>query len=103
MNRILIIITTEPNIQNANKISNLLLDKKIAACISLKEISSTYFWKGEIETNNEIEITIKSIVKNKDLIINLIKSESSNDLPQIIFKEFESDLNYFNWVKSNIN
>jgi len=103
MNTILIIITTEKNIENAEKISKLLIEKKVAACISLKKIISNYLWEGEIQFTNEIEITIKSTPKNRELIINILKTELSYDLPQIIFKEYNSELDYFNWITNKVN
>ncbi len=103
MKKILIISTTEPKRSNAEKISKFLIEKRLAACISLKEISSTYFWKGNIETSNEIEITIKSTLKNKEALINTLKSKLSNELPQIVLKEYDSELDYFNWIKLNVN
>ena len=102
MNRILLIITTETERKNAEKISNVLLEKRVAACISLKEISSTYFWGGNIETCNEIEISIKSTIENREQIISILKANLSNEVPQIIFKEIDSDLDYFNWIKRSV-
>ena len=102
MNRILLIIATETERKNAEKISKLLLEKRVAACISLKDISSTFFWGGNIETCKEIEITIKSTIENREQIINILKAKLSNELPQIIFKEFDSELAYFNWVKKSV-
>ena len=103
MKKILVIITTEPKRSNAEKISKLLIEKKLAACISLKEISSSYFWEGNIETSNEIEITIKSTLENREVLINTLKNKLSNEVPQIVFKEYDSELDYFNWIKVNVN
>tara|TARA_Y100001978_G_C23588151_1_gene382442 strand:- start:248 stop:559 length:312 start_codon:yes stop_codon:yes gene_type:complete len=102
MNKILLVITTEIERKNAEKISKFLLEKRVAACISLKDISSTYFWGGNIETSNEIEITIKSTIDNREQIINILKAKLSNELPQIIFKEIDSELAYFNWIKGSV-
>ena len=103
MKKILVMITTEPKRSNAEKISKLLIEKKLAACISLKEISSSYFWEGNIETSNEIEITIKSTLEKREVLINTLKNKLSNEVPQIVFKEYESELDYFNWIKVNVN
>lgn len=103
MNPILIIITTESNIDYADKISKLLIKKKIAACVSLKEINSKYFWEGEVESTNEVEITIKSIPEKRELLIEILKSELSYELPQIIFNEYNSELEYFNWIRRKVN
>ena len=64
MNKLLLLITTAPNQLLAEQISKELIEKKLAACISIKEIKSIYNWQGNIEENKEIEITIKSLPEN---------------------------------------
>ena len=103
MNQILVMVASEPEIDNAQKIATLLLKKKLAACISLKEINSTYFWEGKIVRSSEIEISIKSIPKNQNRLIEILKKELTNDLPEIIFKNYNSESQYFSWVNSSIN
>ena len=103
MNQILVMVASEPEIDNAQKIATLLLKKKLAACISLKEINSTYFWEGKIVRSSEIEIVIKSIPKNQSSLIEILKKELTNDLPEIIFKYYDSESEYFSWVSSSIN
>ena len=48
MNQVLLLITTENNKKLAKKIAKLLLKKKLAACVSLKDIYSTYEWGGKL-------------------------------------------------------
>ena len=103
MSQILVMVATEPEIDNAQKVATLILEKKLAACISLKEISSTYFWEGKIVRSSEIEIVIKSIPKNQSSLIEILKKELTNDLPEIIFKYYDSESEYFSWVSSSIN
>ena len=49
MNKILLLITTESNKKIAKDIAKMLLKKKLAVCVSLKEIYSIYEWEGKIE------------------------------------------------------
>jgi len=103
MNQILVMIATEPEMDNAQKVATLLLKKKLAACISLKEINSIYVWEGKIARSSEIEIFIKSIPKNQSRLIEILKKELTNDLPEIIFKNYDSESEYFSWVNNSIN
>ena len=44
------IITTTPKAKEAEKIANLLVDKKLAACVQvIGPITSIYKWKGKKE------------------------------------------------------
>jgi len=102
MKKVLLLITTECNKKAAKKIAKLILKKKLAACVSLKETYSIYEWEGKIEEVNEIEIIIKSKPKLKNDLIVFLKKMTSYDIPQIIYKKFNSEKNYINWVYKNI-
>ena len=103
MNQVLLLITTEHNKKAAIKIAKLLLKKKLAACVSLKDTNSIYKWEGKIEDVNEVEITIKSKPELKNALIVFLKKTSSYDLPQIIYKKFNSEKKYLNWVYKSIS
>ena len=101
MTEILILITTESNKKLARKIAKLLLKKKLAACVSLKDIYSIYEWEGKIEEVNEVEITIKSKPNLKKTLILFLQKAISYDVPQIIFKRFTSEKKYINWINKS--
>ena len=99
MKQVLILITTENNKKVAKKIAKLLIKKKLAACVSLKDIYSIYEWQGKIEEVKEVEITIKSKPELKNNLISFLQKMTSYDVPQIIYKNFNTEKKYINWVK----
>ena len=103
MNQVLLLITTENNKKGAKKIAKLLLKKKLASCVSLKKIYSIYEWEGKIEEVNEIEITIKSKPELKRALMVCLQQMTSYDVPQIIYKKFNSEKNYLNWVNQSLS
>ena len=100
MNQVLLLITTEYSKKAAKKIAKLLLKKKLAACVSLKDINSIYEWEGKIEEVNEAEIIIKSKPELKNALIAFLQKKISYDVPQIIYKKFNSERNYIDWVNN---
>ena len=98
MNQILILTTTEYNKKKAKEIAKLLVQKKLAACVNLKNIYSVYEWEGKIEEIVEVEITIKSKPKLKNALIDFLKKKTSYDIPQIIYKKFNSEKKYLKWL-----
>ena len=82
---------------------NYFSKKKLASCVSLKKINSIYEWEGNLEKVNEVEITIKSKPKLKNALIVFLKKITSYDLPQIIYKKFNSEKKYLNWVYKSIS
>ena len=103
MNKILLLITTVPTQLVAEKISRELIERKIAACISIKEIKSIYIWQGRIEENKEFEITIKSLPKNLNELTHILKEKITYEVPELIYKIFDSENSYFQWIKESIN
>ncbi len=101
MKKVLVLVATENNKKAAKKIAKLLIKKKLAACVSLKDINSIYEWEGKIEEVNEVEIIIKSKAELKNALVVFLQKQISYDVPQIIYKKFNSENKYFNWVNKS--
>ena len=99
---ILFMITTESDKKNALRVAKLLIQKKLAACVSIKQIISIYEWDDDIKETKEFEITIKSKPEFKDDLIHFLHKISSYDVPQIIYKNYESEIKYFDWLNTTI-
>ena len=95
-------ITTESSRPNALRMAKLLMQKKLAACVSIKQIFSIYKWDDDIEETKEFEITIKSKPEFKDYLIELLNKISTYDVPQIIYKKYDSEMKYNDWINKTI-
>jgi periplasmic divalent cation tolerance protein len=99
---VLILVTTESSKTNALRLSKLLIENKLAACVSIKQIFSIYEWNDDIEETNEFEIIVKSKPEFKDDLIDFIYKVSTYDIPQIIYKKYHADMKYYEWLKKTI-
>ena len=99
---ILVIITTESSETNALRLARLLIQNKLAACVSREQIFSIYKWDDDIEENKEFEITIKSKTEFKDHLIDFLNKVSTYDVPQIIYKNYYSEMKYYDWINKTI-
>ena len=99
---VLVMITTESSKKNALRIAKLLIQNKLAACVSIKQIFSIYEWDDGIEETKEFEITIKSKPKFKDNLIDFLHKISTYDVPQIIYKKYHSEIKYYDWLNKTI-
>ena len=99
---ILVLITTESSKTNALRMAKLLIQNKLAACVSIKEIFSIFEWDDDIEEAKEFEITIKSKPELKDNLIEFLHKLSTYDVPQIIYKEYYSEMKYYDWINKTI-
>jgi len=95
-------IKTESSKSNALRVAKLLIQKKLAACVSIKQIFSIYRWEDDIEETKEFEITIKSKLEFKDYLIEFLNKNSTYDVPQIIYKKYNAEMKYYGWLKKTI-
>ena len=95
-------ITTESSKANALRMAKLLIQNKLAACISIKQIFSIYEWDDDIEETKEFEITIKSKPEFRDHLIEFLNEISAYDVPQIIYKKYHAEMKYYECLNKNI-
>ncbi len=94
------ILCTCPNNKIAKEIATILVEAKLAACVSIiPGIESIYMWEGKLENSHEYLLVIKS---TKDIYIKveeLIKKHHPYTCPEIIAIPIEQgSKEYLNWV-----
>lgn len=52
------------NIEEANKISNQLLKKKLIVCAKKISVDSSYLWENKIESSREVLLIMDSVEEN---------------------------------------
>ena len=95
-------ITTESSNANALRMAKLLIQNKLAACVSIKQIFSVFEWDDDIQETKEFEITIKSKPGFKNDLIDFLHKNSTYDVPQIIYKKYNSEIKYYDWLNKSI-
>ena len=95
-----IVTTTAPTREEAEKIGGLLLEKHLAACVQYEAITSQYLWNGEICCDDEIRITIKTSRHCYREIQKTIIANHSYDCPQILMQNvLRGFVPYLRWLK----
>lgn len=102
---ICIILSTVPDKKSANFISKKLLEKKLAACISvIPGLKSFYFWKSILEKTSEVQLIIKTFIKLKKIVFNEIKTMHPYSCPELLtIKIDDVDNEYYSWIKRFLN
>ncbi|PPK60387.1 divalent-cation tolerance protein CutA [Malaciobacter marinus] len=80
----ILVQTTTNSIKEAKKISKILLEKKLVACVQVSKIESFYVWKDDFCEDEEFLISIKTKKENFEKIERKIKELHSYDVPEII-------------------
>lgn len=97
-----VVLTTFANMEEAKKIVKALLEEKLAACVQLTEIKSKYWWKGKIESSEEILCLIKTKEKLFEKIEKRIKELHSYTVPEIIMLRIEDgNKEYLKWLEES--
>lgn len=73
MNLITLFLTCADETE-AKKISDELLDKKLAACVRLTDVKSDFLWKGKKEHADEVLLIIDTVQEKFDEIEAAVKA-----------------------------
>ena len=97
----IVIYSTCPDIESAERISRHIVEQRMAACVNLiPGITSIYTWDGNIQRDQEVLLVMKSTKDRFDDIQNLISDEHPYDLPELIAVPItESSPDYLEWIK----
>ena len=100
---ILLALSTFPDRETAQRISNQLVTEKFAACANiLPGIESIYRWKEEIETGNETLVFFKLSEDRQSAFQEKLRSLHPYEVPEIIFVPVSTGLpEYLRWVTDN--
>ena len=94
-----VITTTTDSKENADALTQMLLQKKLVACVQSSTIQSAYHWEGKMMRSEEILLQMKT---KKDLFKTIqkeIEDLHSYDLPEIILLPLEdANLSYLQWI-----
>src|SRR3984893_3869561 len=101
--KILLALSTFPDRETAQRISNQLVTEKFAACANiLPAIESIYRWQGKIETGNETLVFFKLSGDRQSAFQEKLRSLHPYEVPEIIFVPVQSGLpEYLRWVADN--
>lgn len=96
----LVVYVTAKNEEEATKIATHLLTKRLIACANMFKIKSLYWWKGNIESDDEVALIMKTRMGNKENIISEVKAVHSYEVPCIEFLPIEDgNPDYLEWIK----
>ena len=95
-----LISTTTDTKKNADAITQLLLEKKLVACVQSTTIQSAYHWQGKIINSEEILLQMKTKRSLFEKIQIEIEHLHTYDVPEIIMVPLAgANLHYLQWIK----
>jgi len=88
----------------ANNIAEVLIEKKLAACVSiLPGVTSHYCWNDKKETSFEVRVVIKTERSKFEQIKETIMDQHSFEVPEILMVPvIGGSEDYLNWMKAEL-
>jgi len=83
--QLIVILCTVPDEATAEKMAKGLLEERLAACVNaIPSVKSFYRWQGKIETDNEIQLLIKTRSKRFDALAAWISANHPYEVPEVV-------------------
>lgn len=84
----------------AQKAAEELVERGLAACVSILPVKSIYLWKGKLEKSGETLLIIKCADRNCKKVEAALRKLNSYELPEIIAVKVGAGLPaYLEWVE----
>lgn len=80
----IIVLTTTATKEDAEKITDLLLEKRLAACVQIFPITSRYWWEGKIESAGEFLCLVKTKEELYQQVEKAIREVHPYETPEIV-------------------
>ncbi|MEE3715357.1 divalent-cation tolerance protein CutA [Tumidithrix elongata RA019] len=102
---LVIVMTTLPDQGMATRLSQILVEEHHAACVQVfPGLISTYFWQGEICTESEFLLMIKTLLRNYDALEARLRSLHPYSEPEIIaVPVIAASQGYLRWAIHSLN
>jgi periplasmic divalent cation tolerance protein len=96
----LLVFTSLPDLPAAQKLADALVEKRLAACVSiLAPCRSVYRWKEAVQQDEEHPVLIKTTEERYPALEAAIRANHPYELPEIIALPVEKGLPaYLEWV-----
>lgn len=95
------VYVTAKEMDEAERIAEHLLEKRIIACANIFPIWSIYSWKGKVEKENEVALMLKTSHDLVDRVIKEVRKVHSYEVPCIVsYRIDKGDKDYLEWIRN---
>ena len=101
----IVILTTVPDRALANTLADGLVREKLAACVQiLPQMTSVYFWEGEVQRDEEHLLLIKTAEEKYSQVEAFIRENHTYDVPEIVaVRADQVSAAYRDWLEGYLN
>jgi periplasmic divalent cation tolerance protein len=97
-----VVTTTVSQHEDAERLAELVLSEKLAACVQILSIGSRYIWKGEKVAEPELMLLIKTRTSLFEKLMARIAEEHPYETPELVATPFSNGFaGYLDWITEN--
>jgi periplasmic divalent cation tolerance protein len=79
-----VILTTVGTVDDAKRIARLLVEERLAACVSLTAVESLYAWEGRVAEDPETLLVIKTSAARVDALERRLRELHPYSVPEFV-------------------
>ena len=100
----IIVFMTAPNVEEALRIAEKLVDVELAACVQiLPQVQSIYRWKDKVERQAEVLLIAKTLRSKFEKLEREVRAVHSYEVPEVAAVVLtEISQSYLNWLISAV-
>ena len=96
--------TTVPTEAEAHGLARGLVEARLVACAQVEPgLQSHYRWKGEIQADPEVRLTLKTLPAAREKAEAFIARYHPYEVPQLLWQEMEASAAYAAWVAAEVD
>ena len=98
----IIVLTTTPNLEEAESLAQKIVEAKLAACVQvLPQIVSFYYWENKLQKDSEYLLLIKTLSERYSEVEKFIQANHTYQTPEIVALSAEKvSEHYQNWMNN---
>lgn len=98
-----VVTTVVDDRELAYQLAKRFVDLRLAACVQVMPIGSTYRWNGEINVADEYLLTIKTLTRLYTPLEKVIREQHPYELPEILRLPIDGGFQpYLDWIKESV-
>ncbi|XP_050215270.1 protein CutA, chloroplastic [Mercurialis annua] len=99
----IVVYVTVPNRDAGKKLAQSIVKEKLAACVNIVPgVESVYQWQGEIQTDSEELLIIKTRQSLLEALTEHVKANHEYDVPEVISLPITGgSIPYLEWLKNS--
>lgn len=102
-NDCVLVWTTIGSTADARGMASILVNERLAACVNvLPEMESTYRWKGQVETDRERQLLMKTTAARVPALRTRVQELHEYEVPEfIVVPIIGGSEPYLNWIRES--